>query len=640
MASLGSDRSYSKGFSEGLRPDPLLTVTQWADAYRILPSVSSAEPGRWKTSRTPYSKEIMDELSVISPVQEIVFMKGAQVGATELGNNWMGYVIDYAPGPMMSVMPRVEDAKKNSKVRVQPLIDSCERLSGKVKEARSRDSGNTVQMKSFPGGVLCFTGANSAAGLRSLPVRDLFFDEVDAYPGDVEGEGDPLNLGKKRTNTFGAKRKIFYVSTPTTKGKSRIESKFNETDQRRYHVPCPSCGFMQWLKFKQLKWENEDPETAYYECEHCRYRIKNWEKTKMLAKGQWRATAVSKSKKMIGFHLSGLYSPVGWLSWEEIVEEWLSANNPKDLEKLKTFVNTVLGETWEDKGEAPEWQRLYKRREEYGFNTIPEGVCFLTAGVDVQKDRIEVEVVGWGRRKRSWSIDYRVFDGDTSAADSPPWLALEELLNESWEAPNGNSIGIKKMGIDSGYNTQTVYDWVRKVPNRRAVALKGSDSQATILNQGTLVDVKVGRRKIRRGVKVFTVGVSVVKKEIYGWLNLDLPEEPEALEPYGFCHFPEYSEDHFKRLTAETLETKWVKGRKRFEWVADGRNEQLDCRVYARAAASYFGMDRFKEPKWRRLEMEAGAKVEEPPRQTEKKVTESKPTKKKIRVKRRKSRFS
>lgn len=635
--SLASPKIYENFFFEGLEPDPILTVSEWADRHRILSRVSSAESGVWKTSRTPFLKEIMDNLSVLSPYIEIVFMKGTQVGGTECGNNWVGYVIDYAPGPMMLVMPRVEDAKKASKIRIQPMIEACTRLMQKVKEAKSRDSGNTLLLKEFPGGILALTGANSAAGLRALPIRYLFFDEEDAYPGDVEGEGDPIDLAKKRTDTFSGKKKIFHVSTPTIEDRSKIESKYNKTDQRKYYIPCPSCGHYQWLQWQQMKWEKGKPETVYYECEECKYQIQNWQKTKMLAKGEWRATSKSTNKKLIGYHLSGLYSPVGWFSWEDAVRQWEDAHNPKDLEKLKTFINTVLGETWKDKGEAPEWKKLYLRREEYEMNKLPNGVCFLTAGIDIQADRIECEIVGWGRNKVSWSIDYRVFYGDTSSIDKEPWIHLHSLLGELWETSSGAELPIKLMGVDSSWNTQVVYSWVRQFPISKVVALKGSDFMSTMIGVGKSVDVKLKGKKIkRRALKLFTIGVSIIKQELYGWLKQDQPTEEETT-PYGFCHFPEYDEEHFRRLTSETLETKWVKGKKKYEWVAHGRNEQLDCRVYARAAASLCQIDRFKDQHWTRLEEEAGVTLDKPDNKNVQKVEKKR---RKVKIRRRKSNFT
>jgi len=631
---------YIKGASEGVKPDPIFTVSQWADTHRILSRVSSAEPGQWKTSRTPFLREIMDDLSISSPVLEIYFMKGSQIGGTEIGNNWMGYIIDHAPGPTLSVVPRLEDAKKNSKIRLAPLIESSPRLREKVKDAKSRDSGNTILQKDFPGGTIIMAGSNSPAGLRSMPIRNLFFDEEDGYVLDSGGEGCPVELAKKRTSTFSSKKKIFHCSTPTIEDRSKIEEGYNSTSQRKYFVPCPKCGHMQWLQWQQLKWEWGLLKTVYYECinEDCKRKIKNWEKTKMLTHGEWRDTSKGKNPLIKGYHLSGLYSPVGWVSWADLVEEWEQAKDSKNIEKLKTFINTRLGESWKDKGEAPEWKKLYLRREIYKANTIPNGVCFLTAGVDIQKDRIEVEIVGWGRHKISWSIDYRVFEGDTSSIDNPVWLELHEILAEVWTAPNNVDLPVKLMAVDSGYNTQTVYSWVRKFPISKCVAIKGSDTQSVMIGVGKPVDVKLSnlRTTIRRGLKLFLVGVSIVKAELYGWLKMEPANEGDP-DAYGFCHFPEYDEDHFKRLTSETLETKWVKGKKKYEWVAHGRNEQLDCRVYARAAACLIGIDRFKEAKWDALELEVGFVSK---RQSSENVQKSEKKRIKTTIKRRKSNFT
>ncbi|MGH8573986.1 MAG: phage terminase large subunit family protein, partial [Gammaproteobacteria bacterium] len=300
-------QDIERAWREGLTPDPLLTVSEWADRHRMLSTKASAEPGRWRTHRTPYLQAIMDCLSPTSPVERVVFMKGGQVGGTECGNNWIGYVIHHAPGPMMAVSPTVEMAKRNSKQRVDPLIEESPVLRELIAPHRSRDSGNTILAKEFRGGVLVMTGANSAVGLRSMPVRYLFLDEVDGYPGDVEGEGDALSLACARTRTF-ARRKIFIVSTPTITGVSSIEREFEASDQRRYFVPCPQCGHRQWLRFEQLRWTRGKPETASYVCESCSAEIGEHHKTWMLEHGEWRAMAPENAGKTAGFHLSSLYS--------------------------------------------------------------------------------------------------------------------------------------------------------------------------------------------------------------------------------------------------------------------------------------------------------------------------------------------
>jgi phage terminase large subunit GpA-like protein len=303
-----AEEIYAQAAAAGACPDPLLTVSEWADSYRTLSQRASAEPGPWRTERTPYLREIMDCLSPSSPVETVVLMKGAQVGGTECGNNWIGYVVHQAPGPMLAVQPTVEMAKRNSKQRIDPLIEESAALRELVSDPRSRDSGNTMLAKEFPGGLLVMTGANSAIGLRSMAARYLFCDEVDAYPGDVDGEGDPVKLALARTRTF-ARRKVFMVSTPKITGMSRIESAFEDSDQRFYWVPCPRCEKYQTLRFAQIRWPKGEPELGLYICEHCEGAIENHEKHWMLERGEWRAAAPGPGKAA-GFHLSSLYSPV------------------------------------------------------------------------------------------------------------------------------------------------------------------------------------------------------------------------------------------------------------------------------------------------------------------------------------------
>jgi len=398
-----------RAWSRGLRPDPDLTVSSWADRHRKLASRASAEPGQYRTARTPYMREIMDRLSPGDPTQRIVFMKAAQVGATEAGNNWIGFVIHQAPGPMLAVQPTVELAKRNSRQRIDPLIDESPDLRERVKPARSRDAGNTMLSKEFAGGILIMTGANSAVGLRSTPARYILLDEVDAYPASADEEGDPVTLAEARSLTFAHRRKVLLVSTPTIRGLSRIEREFESSDQRRYFVPCPHCEAMQWLRFERLRWQKGRPETAEYLCEGCERPIAEHHKTSMLERGEWRATATATDPTTVGYHLSALYSPVGWLSWQRIARAHEAARGSD--EAMRAFRNTILGETWMETGEAPDWQRLADRREPWTPGTVPERGLFLTAGVDVQKDRIEVDVWAWGRGLESWLIDHVVLEG-------------------------------------------------------------------------------------------------------------------------------------------------------------------------------------------------------------------------------------
>lgn len=614
MPTPSDDALYHSSFLEGLTPDPLLSVSEWSDRYRYLSQRASAEPGRWRTSRAPYLKEIMDSLSATSPTQVVTFIKGAQIGGSEAGNNWIGYVIDYAPGPIMNVQPTVEMAKRNSKQRIEPLIQESPRLREKVKPARSKDSGNTILAKEFPGGLLVMTGANSAVGLRSLPARYLFLDEVDAYPGDVDGEGDPVALAEARARTF-ARRKILKVSTPTIQGRSRIESSYEQSDQRKYHVPCPHCDNYQELIWSRVRWEKDKPHTAVYHCDGCEQPIQEHHKTEMLAKGRWVATNKNpKNPKHAGFHLSSLYSPVGWFSWADAADLWEQAKGNQD--KLRSFVNTVLGETWKEKGDAPEWERIFERREHYEFNKVPSGGLLITVGVDVQKDRIEAEIVAWGKDKQSWHLDYRVIPGDTS--EDYTWKELFKILDEQFPCEEGGLMPVRMMAVDSGYNTQVVYNQVRKFPVNRVIAVKGSDSAAMLISSPHAVDVDWKGKKLRRGVKVWTVGTNLAKTELYGWLRLSKPTTEGEPYPAGYCHFPEQDESFFKMLTAEQLILKTTSGGgKKYEWVKiRERNESLDTRCYARAAAALVGIDRFTAERWDSLK---SVEIKKPHPQSEQK---------------------
>jgi len=601
--------AFLRSLADGLTPDPAMTVAEWADNYRILSGRAAAEAGKYRTSRTPYMREIMENLSPSSPIERVVFMKAAQTGATEAGNNFIGFVIHQAPGPILAVQPTVELAKRISQQRIDPLIDDSEALRKIVAPARSRDSGNTVLAKRFPGGQLVLTGANSATGLRSMPARYVFLDEVDAYPGDVDGEGDPIALAEARTSTFGHRKKLFLVSTPTIKGLSRIEREYEASDQRRYFVPCPHCGAMQWLQFELLRWEKGKPETAHYVCEACDAEISESAKTEMLAKGEWRATAQGKDPRTRGYHLSALYSPVGWTSWAGIARSWEDAQHNDAA--LKTAKNVLLGETWMESGEAPDWQRLYDRRERWTPGTVPEKALFLTAGADIQKDRIEIDVWGWGRGLESWLIDHIVVEGgpDRPAA----WAELTVLCGKTWRHASGTPMQIVRMGVDTGYEAPAVYAWARGQGFDQVAPLKGVDgfNRLSPVSGPTYVDMTAGGKRIRRGVRLWTVAVSTFKSETYRFLRLGRPTDEElasgTTHPPGTIHLPAWAESEWcKQFVAEQLVTvKTRRGFQRLEWQKlRERNEALDCRSYARAAAWIAGVDRWGEDRWEALETE------------------------------------
>jgi phage terminase large subunit GpA-like protein len=566
-----SDTSFiARASRAGLRLDPQETIDEWADAHMVLPSWS-AEPGQWRTSRTPYLRAIMEALSPSSPVTDVVFMKPAQIGGTSCGLCWIGYKVHRAPSAMLIVEPTVDVAQKLSKQKIQPMFDSVPALFGKVKEAKSRNSGNTILAKEYLGGMMVLTGANSGVGLRFMSAQDIFFDEVDAYPYDVDGEGPPCAVGEKRALTY-ARRKIYKCSTPLLKQTSVIEPAYEASDQRRYHVPCPLCGFMQVLKWSGLHWPKDQPALAQYQCESCLGLIPEHHKTAMLAAGQW--IAAHPGRTTAGFHLNALYAPYGWVnSWAYLATEWTRIIHKRDLRQQQTFTNTNLAETWEETGEKLDQVGLSGRREVYAA-PCPDGVIVLTAAADVQDDRIEVECVGWGLDEESWSIDYQRFYG--SPGQPAVWKLLDDWRQQTWTHACGVAMKIIQLAIDTGgHHAKEAYAFVKKRQRERVCAIKGSNQPGHPL---------VGRpSKSNLGsVNLFSVGTDTGKDTVFSRLKLD------TFGP-GYCHFPAvdpYDDEYFAQLTSEVKLPKYDKG------VLQGtiykkiraRNEALDLKVYNLAA--------------------------------------------------------
>jgi len=543
-------------------PPPNLKISDWADSYRKLSPESSAESGAWKTSRAPYQREIMDSFNDPS-IQRIVFMKSAQVGATEILLNVIGYYIDQDPSPMLVMQPTLQMGQAFSKDRLATMIRDSEKIRDCVKDPRSRDSGNTVLSKKFPGGNLNIVGSNSASGLASRPIRIVLADEVDRYEASAGSEGDPISLATKRTTTFWNK-KIYLCSTPTVKGLSRIETAFEESDKRYYHVPCPECNKKQVLKWKNIVWEENKPETASYACEHCGSVINEAKKQWMLKHGEWIAS--SSSSNTAGFHISELYSV--WSTWADMAKNFLEAK--KQPEMLKTWINTALGESWEEQGETIEHEKLLERRLNYDSESIPESVLVLTAGVDTQKDRLELQMVGWGSNYESWVIEYKIFWGDPNAVNV--WQELDSYLKKRFKTENGRILTISCTCIDSGgHHTNQVYQFTKPRQGRRVFAVKGlSTAGKPIANRPTFV----GKNK----AVLYGVGSDSAKEAIFARLS----SEPE----YTTLHFcSDLDEEYFQQLTAEKRVTKFVRGKKSLVWKQiRPRNEALDTLVYNFAA--------------------------------------------------------
>lgn len=549
-----------------LEPPKKLTVSEWADEYRRLSPEASAEPGRWRTDRAPYQREIMDSVAD-KDTETIVIMSSAQVGKTEILNNIIGYFMDYEPSPLLLLQPTLEMAEAYSKDRLAPMIRDTPVLTNKVGDAKARNSGNTLLHKTFPGGHITMAGANSPSSLASRPIRILLADEVDRYPISAGTEGDPVNLAAKRTTTFWNKKKV-YVSTPTEKGVSRIEKEFEESTKEEWCLPCPCCGRLQPLTWAQIKFED-----VTMECRFCRERFSEFEWK--AGKGQWVPQNTNTDGKVRGFHLNALASP--WERWSNIIKEFKDAKK-KGKDTLKVFVNTFLGESWEDQdGEIDEIDSLIKRRKNYECE-VPKGVLVLTAGVDVQDDRLEVEVVGWGVGKTSWGIEYKVFYGDPG--QDAVWNQLDEYLSKTFCYKNGEGLSISCVCLDTGgHYTTEAYRFCKTREHRRIFGIKGNggDDNKPYIGKAT--------RGNREGIALFPINVDKGKETIISRIKIQFEESP------GYCHFPieqekGYTEDFFKGLTSERRTLKYFKGVRKFEWKkkAGVRNEPLDLRNYATAA--------------------------------------------------------
>lgn len=562
--------SFFKYLCEQLTPPKNLKIADWADEYRQLSSESSAEPGQWRTSRAEYQREIMN--AICAPgVETVVVMSSSQVGKSEVLLNSLGYFIHYDPAPILLLQPTLEMAQAFSKDRISAMVRDTPVLRDRVDSTKAKNSSNTILHKTFKGGHVTLVGANSAAGLASRPVRIVMADEVDRFPVSAGSEGDPLRLAVKRTATFW-NRKLVFVSTPTIKGESRIEQLYEDSSRERYYLECPACGEPQILK-----WANIDFDSLGHVCEACGAISEEFEWKRQ--PGGWIADNPDNTK-VRGFHLNELYSP--WKRWSEVIEDFRSAKHGGP-EQLKVWVNTALGQTWEEEGEKVDEDKLQEHAHYYNCQ-VPDRVLILTAGIDVQDDRLEVEVVGWGAGYESWGIEYRVFIGDPG--QSPVWAQLDEYLTRSFEYADHRRTIIACSCIDSGgHFTQEVYDFCKTREGRRIFAIKGMGGQGLPL---------VGRlsRNNRKKVALFPIGVDTGKELLFSRLKIE-QEGP------GFCHFPReldkgYSYEYFKGLLSEKRITRYSKGRKQYQWVKEksgARNEPLDVRNYATAALSILNVN-------------------------------------------------
>jgi phage terminase large subunit GpA-like protein len=563
---------------EVTRLDPSI----WAEKKRIMPQGLTSLPGPFRWLTTPYLREIIDLFSPSSGTQKVAIMKGAQLGfSVGILENLIGWIIDEEPGPTMFVTADKELAESVVETRVDRMIESAgiqHKIFAQVEKAHGRKTGDTKSKKEFPGGFLLPVGPNVAGKLRSYSIKTVLFDEVDGFPQEVGKEGDPLTLAERRTDAFSRNRKLLYISTPTVRGESRIEPLYLKGDQSKFLVPCKACGREQELTFDRLKFEVDDQgrlvwDSVGFECEGCKATWKNDDKAWFLSRGRWQPTAKPIEPGFRSFHLNSLYSPLGFRPWESIAQEWIQCKS--DPLKLRAFVNTVLGETWEERGEAPPYERIMLRREDYLTGRLPSAAkpLLLTLGADVQADRIECELVAWGEGKESWSVGYYVLDGDTNDLQGRAWLGLQDILMKDHAG-----LPISMALVDAGFRTTTVYQFCEQFSGG-VLPCMGESSQAWGRRAFAVRDVpgySCQRVDIQTGI---------MKSEIYGYLQREAPADGHSF-PSGYCHFPvEYGEKHFKQLTAEQRVKETTRsGGIRWVWKQTReRNEQLDARVYALA---------------------------------------------------------
>ena len=538
------ENSFLHGMLLGLKPDKVPSLVEWAEQNRVLSVDSSAEPGPYKVDRTPYLREIFECLSPSSPIEKVVFMKASQVGATECANCWLGYVLSEAPGPMLAVQPNIDMLRKWVLQRINPMIEGTLALRG-LKDSTSSDLPQSVSMKQFSNGAtLIVSSSGTSKGLSSMPVRYLMLDEVDRYPLDVAGEGDPCELAVKRTVTF-RKKKIFMISTPTESGASRIETEYSASDKRKFYVPCPHCGGEQELIFQYLKWAIDEQGAVcdiYMECWHCGKPIEERHKQSMMAKGVWKKDGTN--SKTAGFHLSGLYSP--WQSWHGIAEKWERASKENDINLLKVITNTDLGLVWQERYEKVLPEGMSRRCEAY--TRVPDKVLCIVSGVDVQDNSLHMNTVGFGVAEESWGLEYKIINGHVSSPDT--WKALDEyLFNKEFITESGLRMKILRACIDSSDNTDLVYQYIKPREERGMIAVKGSATPGR-----GIVSNRPSKQKY--SVNLYIVGVTAAKDLIYHRLR--------NLEPGtgGFMHFNmSYDAEFFKELLGERIIRKKWNGR-------------------------------------------------------------------------------
>lgn len=594
-------RLVDKLWAEHFAPRIPMDVDDWADQHRHLPP-GSAEQGQWNTDRTPYARGIFKALSDSDTCEDVVLMCATQLVKSEAGLNWVGCIIDQTPAPVMIVQATVNTGKRYSRQRVAPMIQYSQVLRRKVASATSRDAANSMSMKEFAGGVLIVTGANSGAELASMPAKYIHFDEVDDYPHDVDGQGDPISVARARQDTFRRRKRLMSSSPKRPKGMSQIEALHDAGTQEKYHVPCPHCGHFQPLVWSHLKWQKNEagealPDTAQYACAACGVLIDEHHKDEMLARGVWIATAPG--RKIRSFHLNSLYSPIGWLSWAALVEEFIEAKNALDSgkdEKHKAFINTRLAETVAEQAEQLAANELLKHAEDWQPDVVPMGGLIITCGVDIQDDRIECFPWAFGEGDQMWMLQRVVIMGNPG--EEATWAKLDAFLTTRYKHASGQSLVIEAVGIDTGgHYTHNVYNYVRRAhPARKIAALKGDNHKPgiPILGRANAVDVNWRGGVVKGGCKLWMVGVNTAKDLLH-----------QRLKRPGMVHLSKHMDaEIYDQLVSEKRVPQRTSRGTRYMWIkphSNTRNEALDGAVYAIWCAERIGVSRYPQKVWEQI---------------------------------------
>lgn len=592
---MGAVDEFIRSISEAIKPDSRQPIAAWAEEFRVLPP-DSPEPGPWRNGRTPYLVGIMDALSPGSGFRETYLKKGHQLGGSALGENFIGHCITTAAGNILAVFATIEDAEKWELSRFEPMRESTAELRRRIRDRDEKGADNTKRRKKFPGGFIQLIGANRPGGLKSSTMRYVLLEEMDEYAGDIGDQGAPEDLARKRTSNFGRKARIFGNSTPTVEGASPIDRNYKRGDQRKYFVHCPDCGEAQFFKWGQMKWPDGQPEKVAYACEAC--GVLNPEsvwKTKGYERAEWIATAKGEPG-VASFHLPSMYAPVGWRPWVQMAADWIAAQT--DPIALKAFINNELAECWEDLRGQIKSAEIGKRREDYELRTIPKGCLVLVMSVDTQGNRLEYKILGLGRNKRHWVIDYGVIDGDPAKDDV--WNRLTVLR----EKPITNSFGVpmrvQACAIDSGgHHTHEVYHYARLYRHAGVFAVKGHATKGKpVIGRPSTVDVNHKGRTIKGGVQLWMVGTDTGKDLLFNYIASD----EEAVPNDRFLHFPMgLSDDYFEQLTAEVYDA----DKKAWRKLPGRRNEVIDLFVYGFAAAFHplLRLDTMRDADWTAIEL-------------------------------------